>query len=32
MSGANTLFNMFQQLGFGFGVALGALARGAGDR
>ncbi len=26
MSGANTLFNMFQQLGFGFGVALGALA------
>ncbi len=26
MSGANTLFNMFQQLSFGFGVALGALA------
>ena len=26
MAGANTLFNMFQQLGFGFGVALGALA------
>lgn len=26
MGGANTLFNMFQQLGFGFGVALGALA------
>ncbi len=26
LSGANTLFNMFQQLGFGFGVALGALA------
>ena len=26
MSGANTLFNMFQQVGFGFGVALGALA------
>lgn len=25
MSGANTLFNMFQQLSFGFGVALGAL-------
>lgn len=26
MGGANTLFNMFQQFGFGFGVALGALA------
>ncbi len=26
LSGANTLFNMCQQLGFGFGVASGALA------
>ena len=26
MGGANTLFNMGQQLGFGFGVALGAVA------
>ncbi len=32
IGGANTLFNMFQQLGFGLGVALGALALRAAER